>query len=83
MHHRSNIEGCCSGSGCVTVKRYSTVVEVTRDNCTDHRKDEKRKSAACREDHSFACALMSDDVKKTGEEYADKVEGSGDGVSDC
>ena len=84
MHHRSNIEGCCSCSGCVTVKRDSTVVEVTGDNCTDHRKDEKRKSAACCDNYAFqAKALSSDAVKKTGQEYADKVERSSDGMSDC
>ena len=89
LYHISNIskiEGWCGR--CVDVNFDSTVIEDARERCTDHCKDEKRKSGVCQE---FPCGRVSHATYKrphtkgqrTGQKYNDKVNGSSDGVSDC
>ena len=64
------------------VNYESTIVEETRKNCSGHSKDEKGKSAEVHEDNSYAF-LPARQVMTGGEGDTEKVEGSGDGVSDC
>ena len=77
MSNISKIEGRCGR--CVDVNFEITVVEETRQNCTNHCKDEKQKSKKA----VFPVRKKATTEHNTGQNYNDKVDGSGDGVSDC